>query len=184
MYCAEWEFEGAEAKRGFAFARQIAEVARYRRERFADYPDIPQSVSVDDVAGDECLSPAYVRRLITIARKQRFGTKSDRAIRREVRPKSHPTACADCRAELPTRPRGSGGRPRLYCDECSTPAARKRRSRAPVAIPEKVPTAPATVAPETIRCGLCGEEGTVTGRRDGRAWWRKHRETCTARKAA
>lgn len=38
--------------------------------------------------------------------------------------------CVDCSAEFEYETTTSGGKPRSYCDECRTPAARKRRERA------------------------------------------------------
>lgn len=186
LYCSAREFSSArsEVQRGFAFARRIAEVAQERRERFADYPDIPQPITAEDIADDEGISAAAVRRFITMARRYRFGEKPDRAIRRELRPKVHPRICSECGAELPERPAGTPGRPRRYCDDHATAAARKRISRAAATLPASAPTPPVEGEPETIRCALCGESGTVTSREDGRAWWRRHRGACPLREAA
>lgn len=179
LYCSAREFASAksEVQRGFAFARRIAEVAQERRERFADYPDIPQPVTAEDISDDEGISAAAVRRFITMARRYRFGEKPDRAIRRELRPKVHRRTCSECGAELPDRPAGTPGRPRRYCDDHATAAARKRISRAAI-LPAFAPKPPVVGEPETIRCALCGESGTVTDRAEGRAWWRNHRATC------
>lgn len=94
--------------------------------------EIPPRLTIAKVAGEAGLSVKEARSLILGVREKAYRGLSDRAIRRRIYRKPRPSQCEDCGATLPADDRPEServGRPRRYCERCSTPAARVARSR-------------------------------------------------------
>jgi hypothetical protein len=69
--------------------------------------------------------------------------------------------CADDGCSNTFEPNRGRGRPRLYCEECSTSTAYSRRWRAGVTHP--IPATPyERLLPREAECGRCGEPYTQT----------------------
>lgn len=107
---------------GFVYALQLAWNGSARRPGMRGQK--PPLLTTAVIGRQHGLDARSIQALIAQARREAFGSLTDRQIRR-LRP-VQPRSCADCHAPLaPDVPPQ-----RRYCAKCSTPAAYKRRSRA------------------------------------------------------
>ncbi len=121
-----------EAYRGLGYAERLARDARNRSDRNLGNDTGLAPLTIAELAAEDDLTAATVRRRITAARRQLFGDLSDSAIykrltrqnqrrKRRRRPCDHP----DCDQLLA----GSVHANRRYCSKHSAPAERVRRHR-------------------------------------------------------
>jgi hypothetical protein len=118
------------AREGLSYARQIARVAKARREFAFDEDAKPEPLTVERIAKEEGVSPVYVFTAIKQARLELFGRDlKDSAIyyrlrkgrERGIRVCGEP----DCSRPIPALANGR----RRYCDDHGAGAARVRRHR-------------------------------------------------------
>src|SRR5215211_1183394 len=122
----------AEARSGLAFAERLARNSRERRES-ALHGYVPASLTVDELAEQEALSPVTIHGRIKQARIELFGgdvsesTIYYRFARGTKLPWLSPGCCREpgCRGLLPA----GASRRRRYCDLHAGGAARVRRHR-------------------------------------------------------
>ena len=121
------------ARIGFGYARELGEIAA-ERSLGAPNGDMPERLTVEEIAREEGLSPVDVYRMLKQTRIELLGKDlSDSAIYYRLRrdrehgmPADRPCAEAGCRRPLPT----GASRRRRYCDFHLASHARVRRYRA------------------------------------------------------
>jgi hypothetical protein len=131
-----WELS-EKAAQGLEWAQRLAESHARRAELIVRGGWIPR-LEPADIAEDEGVLLSVVVSRIRLARSELFGSVSlstifRRSRRLRVQPEERRCKHENCWRVLPRSRSGRGGRPRSYCDEHQTPAARQRRSRAKAA---------------------------------------------------